>query len=134
MRARVAHTRPHLHKSSSARFDYNIALVADIKAVLPVNTKPFGLPSCVDSAAARAPLSIESAKSGQISACIGLLTAEQACRRRCLLKWRQNGAGTCLSSIGNHICQRARQEEKHIISDSRECGLRHHQVNQDQGR
>ena len=50
-----------------------------------------------------------------------------------LLKWRQEGAGTCLSSIGSHICQRARQEEEHRINDSRECGLRHHQVNQDQG-
>ena len=33
MRARVAHTRPHLHKSSSAHFDHNITVVADIKAI-----------------------------------------------------------------------------------------------------
>jgi len=100
---RVAHTRPHLHKSSSARSDYNIPVVADIKAVLPVNTKPFDLPSCADSAAACPLLSIESAKSGQISARIGLLTAERACHRRGLLKRRQEGAATCLSSFGSHI-------------------------------
>ena len=60
--------------------------------------------------------------------------AERACHRHGLITWRQEGAGTCLSCIGTHICQRERQEEEHRISDSRECGLRHHQVNQDQAR
>ena len=69
----------------------------------------------------------------------GSFSGRDAVSARCFLRWscssgaRKAPARASLPSVATSFCQRARQEEEHRINDSRECGLRHHQVNQDQG-